>query len=94
MTADEDVVGGGRFGADRDGYDAMLRYGKQWPDRVWAIEGCAGIGKHIANRLLADGEEVVDVPPKLSARARVFTTGRAAKPTLPTPTRSRWSAPG
>ena len=79
MTADETVVGGGRFATDRDGYAAMLRYGQQWPDRVWAIEGCAGIGKHIAIRLLADGEEVVDVPPKLSARARVFATGQGRK---------------
>jgi transposase len=76
MTADETVVGGGRFTTDRDGYAQMLRYAKQWPDRVWAIEGCAGIGRHIAHRLLADGEEVVDVPPKLSARARVFATGQ------------------
>ena len=79
MTADETIVGGGRFGTDRDGYAAMRRYGRQWPDRVWAIEGCAGIGKHIAVRLLADGEEVVDVPPKLSARARVFATGQGRK---------------
>jgi len=42
-------------------------------------EGGAGIGKHIANRLLADGEQVVDVPPKLSARARVFATGQGRK---------------
>jgi transposase len=79
MAADETVAGGDRFGTDRDGYTAMLRYGRQWPDRVWAIEGCAGIGKHIANRLLADGEQVVDVPPKLSARARVFATGQGRK---------------
>jgi len=79
MGADEAIHGGGRFGTDRNGYAAMLRYGKQWPHRVWAIEGCAGIGRHIANRLLADGEEVVDVPPKLSARARVFATGQGRK---------------
>ena len=30
-------------------------------------------------RLLADGETVVDVPPKLSARARVFATGQGRK---------------
>ena len=42
MTADEAILGGGRFGTDRDGYAAMLRYARQWPDRVWAIEGCAG----------------------------------------------------
>jgi transposase len=79
MTADEAIVGGSRFGTDRAGYAAMLTYGRQWPDRVWAVEGCAGIGKHIANRLLADAEEVVDVPPKLSARARVFATGQGRK---------------
>jgi hypothetical protein len=64
MSADEVILGGGRFGTDRDGYAAMARYGRQWPNQVWAIEGCAGIGKHIANRLLADGEQVVDVPPE------------------------------
>ena len=79
MAADEAIQGAGRFGTDKEGYAAMLRYGRRWPDRVWAIEGCAGIGKHIANRLLADGEQVVDVPPKLSARARVFATGQGRK---------------
>ena len=79
MAADEAIQGAGRFGTDKEGYATMLRYGRRWPDRVWAIEGCAGIGKHIANRLLADGEQVVDVPPKLSARARVFATGQGRK---------------
>jgi transposase len=57
----------------------MLRHARQWQERVWAIEGCRGIGRHVANRLLADGEDVVDVPPKLSARARVFSTGQGRK---------------
>ena len=79
MTADEQVLGGRRFGTDVDGFKAMTEYVKQWPDRVWAIEGCNGIGRHVAMRLIADGEEVVDVPPKLSARARVFSTGHGRK---------------
>ncbi|MEV7232097.1 IS110 family transposase [Polymorphospora sp. NPDC051019] len=79
MAGDETVIGGGRFDTDRDGYAAMKTYATQWPTRVWAIEGCQGIGRHIANRLLADGEQVVDVPPKLSARARVFATGQGRK---------------
>ncbi len=57
----------------------MLNPGRRYPDRVWAVEGCAGIGKHIAQRLIADGETVVDVPAKLSARARVFATGQGRK---------------
>jgi len=72
MAADEAVRDGGRFGTDRAGYRAMLTCAQRWPNRVWAIEGCQGIGRHVALRLLRDGEDVVDVPPKLSARARVF----------------------
>ena len=79
MTGDETVLGTGRFGTSRDGYAAMVTYAKQWPDRVWAVEGCQGIGRHIATRLLAGGEQVIDVPPKLSARTRVFATGQGRK---------------
>lgn len=57
----------------------MRKYPKQWPHRVWAIEGCQGIGRHITNRLLADGEQVDDVPPKLSAQAGMFATGQDRK---------------
>jgi transposase len=76
MTADETVVGDGRFDTTVEGYQAMLEYVAAWPVRVWAIEGCEGIGRRIAHRLLADGQDVVDVPAKLSARARVFATGQ------------------
>ena len=57
-------------------YVNELRLERQ--DRVWAVEGCNGIGHHIA-RLLAAGEQVLDVPPKLSARAGVFATGQGRK---------------
>jgi transposase len=79
MAADEAVLGGGRFAATVEGYRAMRQYVAAWPERTWAIEGCAGIGGHVATRLLGDGEQVVDVPPKLSARARVFATGQGRK---------------
>jgi len=79
MAADEAVRDGGRFGTDRAGYRAMLTCAQRWPNRVWAIEGCQGIGRHVALRLLRDGEDVVDVPPKLSARARVFAIGHGRK---------------
>src|SRR5580765_669396 len=79
MTSDESILGKGRFGTDREGHEAMRRYVVAWPSRVWAIEGCQGIGRHVANRLLAEGESVVDVPPKMSARARVFATGQGRK---------------
>jgi transposase len=75
----ENVLAAGRFGTDRDGYQAMLVLGRRHGDRMWAVEGCNGIGRHIAQRLVADGETVVDVPAKLSARARVFATGQGRK---------------
>jgi transposase len=73
------VLFAGRFGTDRDGYKQMLAAGRKFKDRTWAVEGCNGIGRHIAQRLVADGEPVVDVPAKLSARARVFSTGQGRK---------------
>jgi hypothetical protein len=54
----EKVLAQGRFGTDREGYQTMLKLGRQYKDRIWAVEGCNGIGKHIAQRLVSDGEEV------------------------------------
>jgi transposase len=64
---------------DSAGYRDMLRLAKRWPNRTWAVEGAGGIGVQLAQRLVADGETVVDVPPKLSARARMFDVGHGRK---------------
>jgi hypothetical protein len=79
VTSGEQVLGGGRFATDVEGFAAMLACVAAWPGRVWAIEGCEGIGRHVAQRLIAMGELVVDVPAKLSARVRVFATGQGRK---------------
>jgi transposase len=76
----EALLATGRFGTDSREYRAMLGYARrQWPERVWAIEGTNGIGRPLAQRLLADGERVLDVPAKLAARARIFDTGQGRK---------------
>ena len=69
----------GRFGMSRTGYRQLLGYVRQWPARIWAVEGAHGVGRPLAARLLADGETVVDVPAKLAARVRVFDTGQGRK---------------
>jgi transposase len=79
MTSDETVLDGHRFTTDVPGFEAMLSFAARWPNRVWAIEGCEGIGKHVAVRLLERGETVIDVPAKLSARMRVYATGQGRK---------------
>jgi len=38
----------GRFGTDKAGYAELLVAGRRQEGRVWAVEGCNGIGKHIA----------------------------------------------
>ena len=73
------VLAKGRFGTDRDGYRAMLAQGRRFTDRVWAVEGCNGVGKHLAHRLVHDGETVLDVQTKMSAQVRVFATGNGRK---------------
>ena len=79
LDEQERVLAVGRFGTDRQGYRQLLAAGRKWPQRLWAVEGCQGVGRHLAQRLVADGEPVVDVPAKLSARARVFSTGQGRK---------------
>ena len=69
----------GQFRTDARSYRQLLDLARQWPERIWAVEGANGIGRPITQRLLASGEQVLDVPAKLAARARVFDTGQGRK---------------
>jgi transposase len=75
----ERVLASGRFATDKAGYAAMRRHVSAWPNRTWAVEGSNGAGRSLARRLLSDGEQVVDVPAKLAARARMLDTGHGRK---------------
>jgi transposase len=67
------------FPQDSTGLRRLERWAKRFPQRRWAVENAGGLGRHLAVRLAAAGESVVDVPPKLSARVRVLSTGNARK---------------
>ena len=67
------------FTQNRAGLRALERWAKRFPERRWAVENAGGLGRHLAGRLAAAGESVVDVPPKLSARVRVLSSGNARK---------------
>src|SRR5215208_1584170 len=58
---------------------ALERWAKRFPERRWAVEGAGGIGRPVAQKLVASGESVVDVPPKLSSKTRLLSTGNARK---------------
>jgi transposase len=78
-----DEVGGfverATFPQNRAALDSLERWAKRYPERRWAVENAGGLGRHLAGRLAAAGECVVDVPPKLSARVRVLSRGNARK---------------
>jgi len=57
----------------------LLAWAQEWPERAWAIEGAAGLGCLLAQQLVAAGERVLDVPPKLAARVRLLATGNINK---------------
>jgi transposase len=67
------------FPQDRAGLRSLERWAKRFGERRWGVENAGGLGRHLAGRLVAAGESVVDVPPKLSARVRVLSTGNARK---------------
>ncbi len=69
------------FPQNRAGLRTLERWAKRFPERRWAVENAGGLGRHLAQRLSAAGESVVDVPPKLSARVRVLSSfaGNARK---------------
>ena len=57
----------------------LLEWAAQWPERTWAVEGAAGLGRLLAQQLVAAGERVLDVQPKLAARVRLLQAGDTGK---------------
>ena len=57
----------------------LVAWAAPWPERTWAVEGAGGLGYLLAQQLVAAGERVLDVQPKLGARVRLLATGAANK---------------
>ena len=75
----ETLVGEFCVTADRRQRDHLLRFAAPFEPRTWAIEAAGGLGALLAQQLVAVGETVLDVPPALSARARLLDSGRTDK---------------
>src|SRR3954467_13286221 len=54
--------------------ERLLGWASQFPARTWAIENATGLGYLLAQQLVAAGERVLDVQPKLAARVRLLAT--------------------
>ena len=75
----EKVIARGHFDNSAGGFRELKTFARQWPTRTWAIEGCNGVGKYLAQRLVADGERVLDVSTRRAALVRVFAGGNGRK---------------
>ncbi len=73
------VVGKLRVAATKTTLERLVRWAERWPDRIWAVEGAAGLGHLLAQRLVASEETVLDVPATLAARARLLGRGHGRK---------------
>jgi transposase len=79
LGADEAVLDQARVRASAAQADRLLTWAKSWPERTWAVEGAGGLGHLLAQELVAAGEQVLDVQPKLAARVRLLASGAVNK---------------
>jgi transposase len=73
------VIETARFANTEGGYEQLTAFAARWSQRRWAVEGCHGAYRSLAQRLVAGGEMVLDVPAKLAARVRVYSRGHGRK---------------
>ena len=79
VSAAEELLGELRVGACADQVQQLLAWAAAWPERTWAVEGAGGLGQLLARQLLAAGECVLDIQPKLAARVRLLAAGNTNK---------------
>ena len=79
LDPNEKVLARQRFANDRHGHRELKRFARAWRDQTWAIEGARGVGLGLAQRLATEGETVLNVPAKLSARVRALGGGSGRK---------------
>jgi transposase len=79
LGADEAPLGQVRVRASAAQAQRLLAWAQAWPERTWAVEGAGGLGHLLAQELVAAGERVLDVQPKLAARVRLLAAGAVNK---------------
>jgi transposase len=75
ISAAEEPLGELRVRACVAQVERLLAWAQTWPERTWAVEGAGGTGQLLAQQLVAAGERVLDVQPKLGARVRLLAAG-------------------
>jgi transposase len=75
----EEPLGEVRVRASAGQAEKLVAWAAAWPERTWAVEGAAGLGRLLAQQLAAAGERVLDVQPKLASRVRLLQAGDTNK---------------
>ena len=75
----EEPLGELRVRASAGQAGKLIGWAAAWPERTWAVEGAAGLGRLLAQQLVAAGERVLDVQPKLASRVRLLQAGDTNK---------------
>ena len=65
--------------ASRGQVGELLAFAAPFTERRWAIESAGGLGFLLAQQLVRAGQDVVDVPATLAAKARLLGSGRGSK---------------
>jgi len=68
--AEAGAVGSRRIANDPKDWSALLDWARQWPERVWAVEGAWYLGRGLAQFLAEQGEEVHEVSGRWTAQRR------------------------
>jgi len=79
ISAAEQPLGEIRVRASKTQADELVAWAAAWPERTWAVEGAAGLGRLLAQQLVAARERVLDVQPKLASRVRLLQAGDTNK---------------
>ena len=79
ISGAEEPLGRLRVPAGADQAGRLRCWAQAWPERTWAVEGATGLGHLLAQQLVAAGERVLDIQPKLAARVRVLEAGNTSK---------------
>ena len=91
LNARGEVLARKQFANSAEGFGELRSFARQWRPRTWAVEGCNGVGKHLAQRLVAARERVVDVSTRRAHWCGCLPAATAARTTTSTPTPSRLS---
>jgi transposase len=78
-TGTDKVLATLQIDASLAGYRRLLKWASGFEQRRWAVENARGLGRHLAQWLVAREEVVDDVPSTATARVRELSRGGRRK---------------